>query len=128
MQQPATTCNNLLHTDGVEARLLINSISVINCRNFVFDSYFNMKTNQIKIVLTCYCNAVSNVNTEIGHVASFRNTLGIDIDNNEITPRISLRTVHFTNIQLGLLSNFKILIVVRIRDVTLPYLSSYEIV
>ena len=50
-----------------------------------------MKNSQNKIVLTCYRNAVMNANTPIGHnIAFLINTLGIDIDNNEITPDISL--------------------------------------
>ena len=56
----------------------------------------------------------------------FRNTLGIDIDNNEITPDISLPTVYFTNEQCALLSNLKLLIAARNGDFTLPYLSSYK--
>ena len=45
-----------------------------------------MKTSQNEIVLTCYRNAVRNANTPIGHnIAFLRNTLGIHIDNNEIT-------------------------------------------
>ena len=51
-----------------------------------------------------------------------RNTLGIDIDNIEITPDISLPTVNFTNEQRVLLSNLKMLIAVRNGDFTLPYL------
>ena len=58
----------------------------------------NMKTSQNEIVLTCYRNAVRNVNTPIGHnIAFLRNTLGIDIDNYEITPDISLPKVYLTN-------------------------------
>ena len=46
----------------------------------------NMKTRQNEIVLTCYRNAVRNANTPIGHnIAFLKNTLGIDIDSNEIT-------------------------------------------
>ena len=46
----------------------------------------NMKTSHNEIVLTCYRNAVRNAITPIGHnIAFLRNTLGIDIDNNEIT-------------------------------------------
>ena len=68
-----------------------------------------LKTNQNKIVLTCYRNAVRNANTPIGHNIEFlRNSLGIDIDNNEITPDISLPTVYFTNEQRVLLSNLKL--------------------
>ena len=56
-----------------------------------------MKTSQNKIVLTCYRNAVRNVNTLIGHnIAFLRNTLGTDIDNNEITPDISLPKVYLS--------------------------------
>ena len=67
-----------------------------------------MKTSQNKIVLTCYRNAVRNANTPIGHnIAFLRNMLGIDIDNNEITPDISLPKVYLTNEQRVLLSNFK---------------------
>ena len=45
-----------------------------------------MKTSQNEIVLTCYRNALKNANTPIGHnIAFLKNTLGIDIDNNEIT-------------------------------------------
>ena len=88
----------------------------------------NIKTSQNEIVLTCYRNAVSNANTPIGqNIAFLRNTLGIDIDNNEITPDISLPKVYLTNEQRLLLSNFKMLIAVRNRDFTLPYLSSSEI-
>ena len=51
----------------------------------------NMKTSQNDIVLPCYRNAVRNANTPIGHnIAFLRNTLGIDINNNEIKPDISL--------------------------------------
>ena len=53
--------------------------------------------------------------------------LGIDIDNNEITPDISLPKMYFTNEQRVLLSNLKMLIAVRNGDFTLPYLSSSEI-
>ena len=56
-----------------------------------------MKTSQIVIVLTCYRNAVRNANTPIGHntcIAFLRSTLGIDIDNNEIMPDISLPKVY----------------------------------
>ena len=64
----------------------------------------------------------------IGHnIAFLRNTLGIDIDNNEITPDVSLPKVYFTNEQRVLLSNLKLLIAVRNGDFTLPYLSSCEI-
>ena len=66
-----------------------------------------MMTSQNEIVLTCYHNAVRNANTPVGHnIAFLRNTLGIDIDNNEITPDISLPKVYFTNEQRVLLSNF----------------------
>ena len=61
------------------------------------------------------------------NIAFLRNTLGIDIDNNEITPNISLPKVLFTNEQCVLLSNLKVLIAVRNEDFTLPYLASYEI-
>ena len=68
-----------------------------------------LKTNQNEIVLTCYRNAVRNANTPIGHnIAFLRDSLGIDIDNNEITPDISLPTVYFTNEQRVLLSNLKL--------------------
>ena len=88
----------------------------------------NMKTSQNKIVLTCYRNAVRNANKLNGHnIAFLRNTLGIDIDNNEITTDISLPKVYFTNEQRVLLSNLKMLIAVRNGDFTLPYLSSSEI-
>ena len=51
-------------------------------------------------VLTCYRNAVRNANTTIGHnIAFLRNTLGIDIDNNEITLDISLPKVYHINEQ-----------------------------
>ena len=44
-----------------------------------------MKTSQNEIVLTCYRSAVRNANTPIGHnIAFLRNTLGIDIDNNDL--------------------------------------------
>ena len=59
-----------------------------------------MKTSQNEIVLTCYRNAVRSANTLIGHnIAFLRNTLGIDIDNNETTPDITSRLpkVYFTN-------------------------------
>ena len=57
----------------------------------------NMRTSHNEIVLTCYRNAVRNMNTPIGHnIAFLRNTLGIDIGNNETTPDISLPTVYFT--------------------------------
>ena len=57
-----------------------------------------MKTSQNEIVLTCHRNAVNNANTPIGHnIALLKNTLGIDIDNNEITPDISLPKVYLTN-------------------------------
>ena len=55
------------------------------------------------------------------HRMGLRNTLGIDTDNNEITPDISLPTVYLTNEQRVLLSNLKMLIAVRNRDFTLPY-------
>ena len=81
-----------------------------------------MKTSQKEIVLTCYRNAVRNANKPNGHnIAFLRNTLGIDIDSNEITPDINLPTVYFTNEQRVLLSNLKMLIAVRNRDFTLPY-------
>ena len=79
----------------------------------------NMKTSQNDIVLTCYRNAVRNANTPIGHnIAFLRNTLGIDIDNNEITPDIRLLKVYLTNEQRVLLSNLKMLIAVRNGDFT----------
>ena len=88
----------------------------------------NMKTSQNEIVLTCYRNAVRNANTPIGHnIAFLRNTLGIDIDNNETTPDIRLPKVYLTNEQGVLLSNIKMLIAVRNGDFILPYLSSSEI-
>ena len=88
----------------------------------------NMQTSQNEIVLTCYRNAVRNANTRIGHnIAFLRNTLGIDIDNNAITPVISLPKVYLTNEQCVLLLNLKLLIAVRIGDFTLLYLSAYEI-
>ena len=88
----------------------------------------NMKTSQNEIVLTCYRNAVRNANTPIGHnIAFLRNTLGIDIDNNEITPDISLPKVCLTNEQSVLLSNLKMLLAVRNGDFTLPHLSFSEI-
>ena len=87
-----------------------------------------MKTRQNKIVLTCYRNAVRDANTSIGHhIAFLKNTLGIEIDNNEITPDINLPKVYFTNEQRVLLSNLKLLIAVRNGDFTLPYFLSYEI-
>ena len=87
-----------------------------------------MKASQNEIVLTCYRNAVRNANTPIGHnIAFLRNTLGIDIDNNEITPNIRLPKVYFINEQRVLPSNLKMLIAVRNGDFTLPYFSSYEI-
>ena len=49
------------------------------------------------------------------------------IDNNEITSDISLPKVFFTNEQLVLLSNLKLLIALRNGDFTLLYLSFYEI-
>ena len=67
-----------------------------------------MKTSQTEIVLTCHRNAVRYANTPIGHnIAFLRNTLGIDIDNYEITPDISLPKVYLTNEQRVLLSNLK---------------------
>ena len=67
-----------------------------------------MKTCQNKIVLTCYRNAGRNANTPIGYNITFlRNTLGINIDNNEITPDISLPKVYVTKEQRVLLSNLK---------------------
>ena len=87
-----------------------------------------MKTCQNEIVLTCYRNGVRNANTPIGHNITFlRNTLGINIDNKEITPDISLPKVYVTKEQHVLLSNLKMLIAVRNGDFTLPYLSSSEI-
>ena len=84
-----------------------------------------MKTSQNEIVLTCYRNAVRNANTPIGHNLAFLiNTLGIDIDNNKISPDISLPTVYFTIEQRVLLSNIELLIAVRNGDFTLPYLPS----
>ena len=60
----------------------------------------SMKTSQNENVLICYLNAVMNANTPIElNIAFLRNTLGIDIDNNKITPDISLPTVYFTNEQ-----------------------------
>ena len=56
-----------------------------------------------------------------------RNTLGIDIDNNEIMPDINLQRVYFTNEQRVLLSILKLLIAVRNGDFNLPYLLAYEI-
>ena len=86
-----------------------------------------MKISQNELVLTCYCNAVRNANIPTGHnIAFLRNTLGIDIDNNEITPDISLPKVYFTNEQRLLLSNLKWLIAVRNGNLILPYISSYE--
>ena len=88
----------------------------------------NMKTSQNEIVVTCYCYAIRNANTTIGrNIAFLRNTLGIHIDNNEITPDISLPKVYLTNEQRVLLSNLKMLIAVRNRDFTLSCLSSSEI-
>ena len=87
-----------------------------------------MKTSQNENVITCYCNSVRNANTPIGlNIAFLRNTLGIDIDNNEITPNISLPKVYFTDEQRVLLLTLKLLIAVRNGDFTLLYLSSYEI-
>ena len=87
-----------------------------------------MKTSPNETVLTCYRNAVRNANTPIGHnIAFLRNKLGIDIDNNEITPDISLPKVYPTNEQRVLLSNIIMLIAVRNVDFTLLYLSSSEI-
>ena len=82
-----------------------------------------MKTSQNEIVLTCYRNAVRNANTPIWHnIAFLRNTLGIDIDNNETTPDIRLPKVYLTHEQGVLLSNLKMLIAVRNGDFILPYL------
>ena len=54
-----------------------------------------MKTSQNEIVLIGYRSAVRNANTPIGHnIAFLKNTFGIDIDNNEITPDISLPKVY----------------------------------
>ena len=63
------------------------------------------------------------------NIAFLRYILGIDIDNNDITPDISLPKVYLTNEQRVqmLLSNFKLLIAVRNGDFNLPYLSSHEI-
>ena len=67
-----------------------------------------MKTSQNEIVLTCYRNAVRNANTPIGHnIAFLRKTLGIHIDNNEITPDISLPKVYLSSEQRVLQSNIK---------------------
>ena len=53
-----------------------------------------MKTSQNEIVLTCYRNAVRSAYTPIAHnIAFLRNTFGINIDNNEIKPNISLPEV-----------------------------------
>ena len=83
----------------------------------------NMTTSQNEIVLTCYRNTVRNTNRPIG----LKKTLGIDIDNNEITPDISLLKMYLANDQRVLLSNLKMLIAFRNGDFTLPYLSSSEI-
>ena len=73
-----------------------------------------MKTGQNKIVLTCYRNAVRNANTPIVHnIAFLGNAVGIDIDNDEIMPDISLPKVYFTNEQRVLLSNLIMIIAVR---------------
>ena len=86
-----------------------------------------MKTSQNEIVLTCYRNAVRNANTPIEHnIAFLRNRFGIDIDNNETMPDISLPKVYLANEQRVLLSNLNMLIVVGNGDFTLPYLSSSE--
>ena len=87
-----------------------------------------MKTSQNEILLTCCRNAVRNANTPIGHnIAFLKNTLRIDIENNETTPDIRLPKVYLTNEQGELLSNLKMLIAVRNGDFTLPYLSFSEI-
>ena len=87
-----------------------------------------MMTSQNEIVLTCYRNAVRHANTPIWHnIAFLKNTIGIGINNNEITPYLSLPKVYLTNEQRVLLSNLKMLIAFRNRDFTLPYISSYEI-
>ena len=60
-----------------------------------------------------YRNAVRNANTPIGHnIAFLRNTLEINIDNNETTPDIGLPKVYLTHEQGVLLSNLKMLIAV----------------
>ena len=57
----------------------------------------SMKTSENEIVLTCYRSAIRNANTMIGHnIAFLMNSFGIDIVNDEITPDISLPTVHLT--------------------------------
>ena len=87
-----------------------------------------MKISQNEIVLTCYRNAVRNAKAPIEHnIAFLRNTLKIDIDNNEIAPDISLTKVYLTNEQCALLSNLKLLIAVKKGEFTLHYLSSYGI-
>ena len=84
----------------------------------------NMKTSQNIIVITCFRNAVRNANTPIEYnIAFLRNTFGTDIDNNKITPDISLPTVNVINEQRVLLYNLKLLIAVRHGDFVLPFLS-----
>ena len=57
----------------------------------------NMKNSQNEIVLTCFRDAL-NANTPIwNNIAFLRNTFGIDIDSNEITPFINLSSMYLTN-------------------------------
>ena len=63
------------------------------CICFLLD----MKNSQNEIVLTCFRDAL-NANTPIWHnIAFLRNTFGIDIDSNEITPFINLPSMYLTN-------------------------------
>ena len=62
--------------------------------------------------------------TDWDNIAFLRNTFGIDIINNEITPCNNLPTVHLTIEQYN---NLKMLIAVRNGDATSSFLSSYDI-
>ena len=67
-------------------------------------------------------------NAPIGYNIVFsRNTIRIDIVNNEITPFINSTTVQLTNEQHVLLSNLKMLLALRNGVAILSYLSSYDI-
>ena len=71
---------------------------------------------------------IRNANTAIGHnIAFLKNTFRIDIVNNEITSLINLPTVQLTIDEHVLLSNLKMLIVVRNEDATLVYLTIYHL-
>ena len=86
----------------------------------------NMKSSKNKTVLTCYRNTLKNANTSIRHnIACLRNPFGIDIDSSETTLVINL---YLTNKQLASLSNLKMFLAVRNKDITIPNcLSFYKI-